>query len=345
MGPVFRYAWGCWALAIALMLAGATSVAAAGFPAGPRLAISVFGSGTKARDAVIAVGPSGRDLRVLVSDPRFFGVGDRVSWSADGSLLAFAAIGSSRWPLLGIATEGGNSRVFPRAFLNAGEPVLAPNGRTAYFARAKLVKVLPGRENYLFKSSIWSLSLKNHSVKRRTEWQLGIPLVPSSLSPDGLSLAGTRETRDGPQAVAANLHTGRVTVLAREAFEPIYSPDGSRVAFVRWRNWRASGVDNGSPPINELRVTRVGAFPRSRLLLRSRKLLAWPSWDPSGSRLAFTLSHVVENGYSTPERGDKVMAINADGSCLRKVFSDPEVVLYGAAWQPGPGREAGRIEC
>jgi hypothetical protein len=74
-------------------------------------------------------------------------------------------------------------------------------------------------------------------------------------------------------------------------------------------------------------------------------LLAWPSWDPSGQRLAFTRTRVVENGYTEPKKGDALMAINADGTCLKRVYSDPETTLYGAAWQPGPGREAGPISC
>ena len=117
------------------------------------------------------------------------------------------------------------------------------------------------------------------------------------------------------------------------------------MAFIRWKNWRASAVDDGSPPIDELRVTRVGTFPRSRLLRRSRKLLAWPSWDPSGRRLAFTRTRVVENGYDNPMKGDALMAINANGTCLKRVYTDRETTLYGAAWQPGPGREAGPIAC
>lgn len=121
-------------------------------------------------------------------------------------------------------------------------------------------------------------------------------------------------------------------------------PDGSEVAFIRWKNWRTIG-DDGSPPIDELRVTRVGTFPRSRLLRRSRKLLAWPSWDPSGQRLAFIRTRVIENGYDNPMKGDALMAINADGTCLKRVYTDRETTLYGATWQPGSGREAGPISC
>jgi Tol biopolymer transport system component len=124
----------------------------------------------------------------------------------------------------------------------------------------------------------------------------------------------------------------------------MYSPDGVEVAFIRWRNWRAS-ADDGSPPVDELRVATVGEPSKSRLLLRKRSLLAEPSWDPSGDRLAFIDSHVEENGESTPQEGDKLMAINADGSCLTRVLSEPGIVVSGPAWQPGPGREAGPISC
>jgi len=43
--------------------------------------------------------------------------------------------------------------------------------------------------------------------------------------------------------------------------------------------------------------------------------------------------------------GDSIMEINADGSCRTKVLSVPKVTLFGATWQPGPGREAGPIAC
>lgn len=40
-----------------------------------------------------------------------------------------------------------------------------------------------------------------------------------------------------------------------------------------------------------------------------------------------------------------LMEINADGSCQTKVISMAGTYLLAPAWQPGPGREAGRIEC
>jgi Tol biopolymer transport system component len=222
-------------------------------------------------------------------------------------------------------------RFYRRASLEGGNPVTAPDGHVVA---------------YPHDGSIRLLDLTSGSVRRAIPWRLRTDFEPSSFSPDGSKLAGTTSPGGGfGDAVAVDLRTGHVSLLAREAAEPIYSPDGSEVAFIRWKNWRTTWVDDGSPPIDELRVTRVGTFPRSRLLRRSRKLLVRPSWDPSGEQIAFTRTRVIENGYDDPRKGDALMAINADGTCLKRIYSDPETTLYDATWQPGPGREAGRIAC
>ena len=81
-------------------------------------------------------------------------------------------------------------------------------------------------------------------------------------------------------------------------------------------------------------------------LARIKGGLAWPSWDPSGQRIAFTrLGGGTLGESSHPHEGNAVMQINADGTCLTKVISDPELTLFGSAWQPGVGREAGPISC
>jgi Tol biopolymer transport system component len=252
------------------------------------------------------------------------------SWSADGSLLTFGSYGEWGGEVVAVAEESGpGPRFYRRASLEGGNPVTAPDGRVVA---------------YPYRGSVRLLDLTTGSVRRATPWRLQTDFEPSSFSPDGSKLAGTIPGGAG-SAVAVDLRTGHVSRLAEEAAEPVYSPDGSEVAFIRWKNWRTSWVDDGSPPIDELRVTRVGTFPRSRLLRRSHKLLAGPSWDPSGERISFTRTRVVENGYEEPMKGDAVMAINGDGTCLTKVYSDPETTLYGATWQPGPGREAGPISC
>jgi len=125
----------------------------------------------------------------------------------------------------------------------------------------------------------------------------------------------------------------------------MFSPDGSQVAFVRSRDKGGRGIDEGSPPISELRVATVGEPSKARLLLRKRSLLVEPSWDPSGDRLAFIDSPVREIGGPIPEEGDKLMEVNADGSCLTRILSEPGIIISGPAWQPGPDRGAGPILC
>lgn len=309
-----------------IVLAGMALPAQAAAPEGSRITVLADVSLERGRD-IITMGPSGESPQTVIKGAGW----SRPSWSADGGLLTFGAYGEWSGEVVAVAeVTGPGLRFYRRASLEGGNPVMAPDGHTVA---------------YPYKGSIWLLDVRSGSVRRATPWRLQTDFEPSSFSPDGSKLAGTTFAGRGMSAVAVDLRTGRTSLLANEASEPVYSPDGSEVAFIRWRNWRTSWVDDGSPPIDELRVTRVGTFPRSRLLRRSHKLLAWPSWDPSGQRLAFIRTRVVENGYTDPKQGDALMAINADGSCLKKVYTDRETTLYSAAWQPGPGREAGPIPC
>jgi Tol biopolymer transport system component len=307
-----------------VVLAGAAFPAQAAAPEGPRITVLADASAERGPD-IITMGPNGESPQILIKEAGW----SRPSWSADGSLLAFRGYGGESGAVVTVAEANGPGLRFYRRTSEGGDPVMAPDGRVVA---------------YSYKGSVWLLDVMSGSVRPALPSRSYAGLEPSSFSPDGSKLAGTVGWL-GSSAVAVDLRTGHVSLLAREASEPVYSPDGSEVAFIRWKNWRASAVDDGSQPIDELRVTRVGTFPRSRLLQRSHKLLAWPSWDPSGQRLAFTRTRVVENGYTDPKKGDALMAINADGTCLKRVYSDPETTLYGSAWQPGPGREAGSISC
>ena len=341
-------------LVLAVSLLAAAVPARAAEPAGPRLAISAFAGG---ESGVVTVDPMGHGLKVIVADPDYWGIGDRLSWSADGSALTFSTSGpfqgdpggayGTGWPLLALARpDSGSSRVFPRAFLNGGEPVLAPDGASAVFTRVKLVKTLPGRESYLFKASIWSLNVANGSVRRLTRWRVGGYLDPISFSPDGSSVVFEISDRNGRRVVAIDRASSQSHLLARlpdDAREPTYSPDGAKLAYVVERDMTPNKLP--ARPISEL-VVAAADGSEARLLLRTKGYVSFPSWDPSGSRLAFTRNPPAEaTGGLEPEPGNKVMAINADGTCLTRVISDPDLTLGGVAWRPGVGRDAGPISC
>lgn len=326
-------------------------------PAGPRLAISAFGSGSGeegGNQEIITTGPSGEDRRRLFGYPGAL-IGGGLSWSGDGNRLALSLSGiesaeeepfGTGWPVAAVVRfDGGDSGAFPRAFLNGGDPVMAPDGASEVFQRVKLVKILPGRESYLFKSSLWRLDVEDGSVKQLTRWRLQGFLEPSSFAPDGQTLlADSFGYRVPDGVVAIDLRSGRISRLALAASEPAYSPDGTRLAFVRHKV-RRFNLPKPDRPRSELWVAHADGSG-ARRVLRRKGYITSPSWDASGSRLSFTHDPPEEStGGLEPEPGNEVMAINADGTCLMKVFSSPGVTVYGSAWRPGPGREAGPISC
>lgn len=282
-------------------------------------------------------------------------IGDGLSWSADGNRLAFSSSGvestadgpyGTGWPVVAVARlDAGTVKAFPRAFLNGGEPVMSPDGTSVLFQRAKLVKVLPGRESYLFKSSIWKFDVEGGSVRRLTRWRLQAFFEPSSFSADGSTLAAESfGYRVFEGAIAIDLRGHRIAPLARKASEPTYSPDGGKLAFIRDKTRRFQ-LPKPDRPVTELWVARADGSGARRVLRRSGYISS-PSWDPSGSRLAFIRNPPAEaTGGLEPEAGNRAMAINADGTCLTRVFSDPDLTLGDLAWRPGPGREAGPIAC
>jgi hypothetical protein len=343
-----------FALVLAAALLGAAGQAGAALPGGPRLAISVstYGSRENGSSEVITTAPSGDDPQRLLGG-RGVLLGDGLSWSATGDRLAVSDSGvdstasgpyGEGWPVVAEANlVTGRVRAYPRAFLNAGDPVMAPSGASVVFQRLKLVKELPGGEDVLLKSAIWSLDVGSGSVRRLTKWRVGSFLEPSSFSADGSLLAAELRDRQGLRSVAVDLRSRHLTPLVREASEPVFSADGSRLAFVRLED--KTPISLPSHPVSELWVANADGSEAKRLLHR-KGYISFPSWDPSSSRLSFIINPPAEGtGDLEPEPGNKLMAINADGTCLTTVFSAPEVTVSGSAWQPGPGREAGPISC
>jgi Tol biopolymer transport system component len=336
------------ALIAALVLGILVSSANAGVPGGPRVAFTV--------DPVEAL-PEANSLRsanAAGSDVQILGgrLGARraelvpefpVAWSPDGSRLAVAGFraGSLRLFLANLA--GGVYRLVP----NSAEgifPAFSPDGDHLAFTVIRAGEtegeMATGSTSDFHGTAIRIVDLSTGGYRMLTPWRRGLNFVSGSYSADGSTLLATRGSGSGrPRVVAIDLATGaRAEVLANAA-DPIYSPDGSRIAFIRER----ASPGHGSDPNADLFVADADGSNVARVTHTPRDYEAWPSWDPSGERIAFT-TFPGETG-----EGDELPAwvgqVNADGTCLRALRRGVASAFYAAAWRPGPGREAGRIAC
>jgi len=274
------------------------------------------------------------------------------AWSPDGSRIVFSGwarrlFGGPRGTRLYVSQSDGTLLRPLRGTHGADEPVFAPDGETVAFARYRFreSRERQGKKEFVARgASIWFVDLGGGVPRRVTSPRRGLYLYPTSFSPDGSTLLATRE--DGsraPEAVAMKLSAGNIKTVARRAFNPTYSPGGHRIAFVRERSVKhGNGNDDTTTDLFTVKADGGGLHR----LTSGRKDDYFPSWDPSGERIAFVRYRPEVTERDEIGIGSAVMEVNADGTCLRTVLRPSRyAAFYGTTWQPGPGREAGRIVC
>ncbi len=348
-------------LGLIILLLTAVS-AAADASEEPRMALVKWGGDGLRSLNLIDTNQAGEDARTLVhGDLRLLPVPypyDNPSWSPDGSMLAYTAVtavrrtrfsSGPRTKIFVISSDGSDARPVPGTS-EGTSPVFAPDGQTIAFSRRRSRQRANGQGggDVVYESeAIFLGNLEGSSNRRLTPWRNGLRWAPASFSPDGSRLAASRQIGDrDPEAMELLLEGGGTQLVARHASTPVYSPDGSRIALLHHR--RHTVRRRGS----KTRVTRTDLFTmrtdgseRRRLTNTAEAIELAPSWDPSGERLAFTRIRHPSTEAGLLGFGDVIAEINADGTCAVNVLSAPRVVYFGAAWQPGPGREAGRIAC
>jgi Tol biopolymer transport system component len=298
---------------------------------------------------VITIGPAGADRQILVRGsfkrpPMPFG---RVAWSPDGSRLVFAATTarpSVRISILKqlflLAADGGEPLPL-KGTEGAVSPVFSPTGQAVAFGKERVAyKRRGGSLQFYSSTSIWLFDIKSGKSRQLTPWRNGLRQEPSSFSPDGSVLASTRTIDEKrPEAIAVKLDgTGSSWLVPGSAEDPVFSPDGTRIAFLR-------GPQRGFGKKQDLFTARPGGEELRRLTKTPTLNESFPSWDPSGQRLAYGANGVISSPGELFSVSGGIRAINADGTCVTDLLEFGGALLAAPVWQPGPGREAGPLSC
>jgi Tol biopolymer transport system component len=345
------------AVSLALLTLGVSgATAAAPLPAGPRLAVNVSRPYPDL-GGIETVGPNGEAPVQLLDGSGEHAIdpsGQQPVWSPDGSQIAFTDSYGEYSPVpYVVGAEGGKPRLVSKETV-LSDPVFSPDGRWLAYSALRVVKghfersgARSRRYGVIVDWSIRAVDVVTGKHKQLTPWRRHQQLTPTSFSPDGKKIAALAyDLGKSIAAVSVEVGSGRTTVLARNAEEPVYSPDGSRVAFIRTKYVSSPSLgSNKVPAISDLFVMPASGGKPTKLV-RVKGGLAWPSWDPSGQRISFTrLGGGSPIGSALPAQGNSVAEVNADGTCLKTLLSIKRGFYLGTAWQPGPGREAGPIAC
>lgn len=337
-------------------IAFASSASAAVAP-GPRLAfVEWLPEPPMTRLATVAADGSGRSTLPLdgVLPAPFEGP----AWSADGSTLVFGgypvdARGEAREGakprLFVVGAEGGVAREVPGSAGGSG-PVLSADGATVAFSRSRLKYHFDPKhplEFGLYASvTTWTVPLAGGRPERLTPWRNGLSVQPAAFSPDGSVLLMKRGRRPGfnPEVIALDLGSGGLRLVARQAEQPSFSPDGTRIALISYRDGFTLETADGPAPVGEVYVLNADGTQPKRLTRTKGAQESQPSWSPSGERIAF----VRTPGPGGLGFGSTIFQVNAEGSCSRRVAGSSgrrAPAFYGPAWQPGLGREAVALSC
>lgn len=359
-------------IGIAVLLSALfASVAPAAVPDGPRLAFLRFSLKPQAIELLttdangmapeLAAGGRGE---VTAPIPVPF-PSSPIAWAPDGSALAFAGVvvpeknksAAERVKIFVVSSSDGVPRPVPGT-TGALFPVMAPDGHTIAFVRIRGKSsswaTSDGKHHSTYaRTSIWLTDIDGGGARRLTPWRSHARDFPSSFSPDGSTLAITQEPpphAGRSSAAALNIETRTLSPIAEDAADPVYSPDGSQIALLKLDKHGNHHDSHGGKAVAGVE-TIVNLFVVNRSgggltqLTHGAAVDESPSWDPSGQRLAFIRLAALRSEVAAFGLGDAVMEVNADGTCETQIASSPGVAFESPVWQPGPGREAGRIDC
>lgn len=244
--------------------------------------------------AVFVVNPDGSGLRSLTPEGEFE---SNPVWSPDGRRIAFIRDGD----LWAMDADGGG-----RTSLAAGEEIgehrWSPDGRMIAFVDSR-------EENGDLVNDLWVMQADGTGRRKLAKAAFNF-----SWSHDGrLVYTSVADFGDVHLRIVNADGSGDVRLTNRAAFEPAWSPDGSRIAFVTLGARDIFLINpDGSGEVN---------------LTRGRSDDEGPAWSPDGSRILFTLGPLDQPSKT------QIAVMNPDGGD-RAILTDHPGLDFEPAWSP-----------
>jgi Tol biopolymer transport system component len=234
---------------------------------------------------IIVIDSARREVRLVHRTPPGELV-QALAWHPSGNFLTVTVDGDEGWSLASIDVRTGSKTNLYTEFHWAAFAAWSPDGRIAFTSGGE------------------TLFIDGVLVPHASMAFLSSP----SWSPDGATLALI--ANDSARLGSGDLNlvdvaTGTATPLGpKNCFEPIYSPDGTRIAFTSWS------------PDQQLRIATVPDGIESHLSGADVIIPSHPAWSPDGSRLvvqsdlesAHPALHLVD-----PGTGNTVRLTSKDG--------------------------------
>ena len=248
--------------------------------------------------AVVVVNPDGSGLRNLTPDGEFE---SSPVWSPDGARLLFLRDGD-----LYVMNADGTGRISVADGLEISEHRWSPDGRMIAFVDVR-------EEGGEFVNDLWVMQADGAGKVRVAEHAFNV-----SWSRDGrLAYTSVGDFSDVHLRIVHADGSSDARLTTRAAFQPAWSPDGARIAFVTLGEKDIYLINpDGSGEVN---LTQGQSEDES------------PTWSPDGSRIAFTMGP-IDQGLET-----EIAVMNRDGSSRATLTNHPGFD-FEPAWSPDGAR-------
>lgn len=139
------------------------------------------------------------------------------------------------------------------------------------------------------------------------------------INPDGSGETHVANTGGGPEVQPPGSADG----------VPTWSPDGTKIAFVRFTS------------IYDIFVTDPDGSNQTNITNTPDELESWPAWSPDGSKIVFLDQPAGEGDTSD------IYVMDSDGSNRTRLTNDDVRQVYGPVWSPSGSKIAfvGRPSC